>query len=110
MGNIKAPPYYDLSMTDMLMKCVYELTPPIRPIAYMENSYDDEYVFEADGKYFFWAPDAQELWLLHDAQSDKAALNALATEKQTQILSVKGGYEKLADLEREQMAKAKADR
>jgi hypothetical protein len=47
--------YYILTDIDMEMKCMYGLTPPIRPITYMKDTRDDDYIFEADGKYYFWA-------------------------------------------------------
>ena len=99
-SHLKGP--YDLSYMDMLMKCVYGLTPPTRP----ENSQEHDYIFkfEADGKYFFWLPDSQDRPQLNDVQTDETALEGWASLNCMKMEEDRDGdcCEKLYELEVEQ--------
>jgi hypothetical protein len=88
---------------DMEMKCMYGIAPPIRPITYMGDTCDQEYIFEANGKYFFWAPGLEDLWLLNDVEADETALDGWAMGKKTKLEPANDGHRKLWELQGEQM-------
>jgi hypothetical protein len=94
---------------DMQMKCLYGLTPPIRPIAYLD-SHDDSYIFEAEGKYNFWAPYTEDLWLLDDVQTDETALEECALGKKTKLEADDDSYRNLNKLRFQQMELARKNR
>jgi len=85
------------------MKCVYGLTPPTRPIMYVYRQ-EHNYIFEADGKYFFWPPDSQDRIQLNDFQNDETALEGWASLNRTKMEEDhdEDCYEKLYELEVEQ--------
>jgi hypothetical protein len=86
----------------MMMKCAYGLTPPIRPVSYIEDSYD-AYIFESSGKYYFWSPEIEDLQFIHDTQSDETALKARTSRVvYTSLEGYDDGYEKLGELEDKQ--------
>jgi hypothetical protein len=94
----------------MLMQCVYGLSPPIRPIAYIKDSHDDDYIFEAGSRYYFYMPETEDLWFLEDARTDETSLRKWATGKRTKLEGSDEGQRRYCELQGKQMALARQNR
>jgi hypothetical protein len=101
------PNYYDLSYMDMTMSCIYDLPVPIRPIAYNKASYDQSFIFEAGGQYYWYLTGAEQLLgFKGEGLTDENALTVGLGLGYKILDEAEGGCRKMNDLEWEQKRKA----
>jgi hypothetical protein len=106
-----APEFYDLSRMDIMMKCIYGLQPPIRPIAYMKDTNDHSYIFKTGTEYYYWLPDMEILTKIDGTFTDENVLRGWALQKSTTELEPDyDGIEEQKELEVAQRVLAKRAR
>jgi hypothetical protein len=96
---------------DINMASLYNLPVPIRPIAFRTDSVEHDYIFVAGGKYYFFGPQDEQLWrFVEEGLRDDNILSAFSWARRERLYESEEGYEKLYDLEEEEMTKARIAR
>jgi hypothetical protein len=103
---IVQPRYHSLSYADMTMACIYNLSVPIRLIAYSKESHDHTYVFMSGGEYYFYMPEAEELRKLEGEGLKDDNVLRVALRTSTHVEEDEDGCEKRYYLEMKQRSMA----